>query len=671
MPALTVEQAFQIASAHQSAGRWAAAETLYQQVLAAEPGHAESCYRLGLLALATGRHQAARDWLQKAVAFNPAQAAYHGDLGAVWRCLGSVEEAISCYRRALSIQPGFVDALVNLGEVLIASERIDEAISTYDQVLEIRPGDAEALNNLGNALGKKGRTDEAINCLRKALVLMPDYVEAHYNLGSLLWQTGDVDQAVPLLQQAVTLNPDFGAAWLNLGCVLLRIKRPDEAIASLRRAVALMPRSASAHSNLGAALIDQNALLEGIESCLRATTLDAEHGDAYRNLCAAYLKLDQIEKAISSGRHAARFSPNCADAHWNLSVALLRASQYEEAARACREAIACRADFADPHANLGLILLLLGQYREGWKEHEWRWQSRACATPRRNFPAPPWDGSPAPGRTILVHAEQGFGDTIQFLRYLPLVRAKADAARVIFECPPELARLLAHSRDWNAEIVARRDWEGTGLPAFDRHVPLLSLPWRLGWFEPMGAPSPYLCADEKRRTEWKTKLGAAQGLRVGVVNAGSPVHTNDRNRSLPLEKLAPLFEIAGITFHSLRPLKDHRPAIAESGLIDWSEHLLDFSDTAALIAHLDLVITVDTAVAHLAGALGKPVWILLPFSPDWRWGLESEETPWYPTMRLLRQSMPGDWTSVVVLVGRMLRALVERGVGFRREASIE
>jgi hypothetical protein len=374
----------------------------------------------------------------------------------------------------------------------------------------------------------------------------------------------------------------------------------------------LRPGFAEAHTNLGLALVDQGA----------------------------------IEEAVVCYRRSLEIAPGSAEAHNNLAVAYRRQAELDAAVSAARRALEIRPAYAEAHNNLGIFLLHLGRYEEGWREFEHRLQ---CATSPRHFSKPRGQGERVEGRTLLIHWEQGYGDALQFARYAPLVRERSGAERVILETHPGMARLLAQSSGWNAEIVSNLADDETRLPPFDCQVPLMSLPLALGIFEPLPMTAAYVHADPELRQEWRQRLGDSSRKRVGLVWAGSTEHKGDRLRSIPPEKLRPLTQIQGLEIYSLQigPTAVDTQRLRAAGLIDLTEHIHDFADTAALVAELDLVISVDTAVAHLAGAMGREVWTLLPFPSDWRWGLSSDTTPWYPTMRLFRQPHPGDWDAVV------------------------
>ncbi|HEY1922262.1 MAG TPA: tetratricopeptide repeat-containing glycosyltransferase family protein [Tepidisphaeraceae bacterium] len=482
------------------------------------------------------------------------------------------------------------------------------------------PASAEAQNDLGIALAMKGRLDEAIASFNRAIQLNPGYAPAYNNLANALRGKGQTREAIAILRQAINLNPNFAAAHNNLGIALKDAGQLDDAIASYRRALTIDPNNADALCNLGVALSDQDRLDEAIDAYQRAVELRPGFPEALNNLGTALKDNAQLEKAIAAFDRAIELNPQYAAAHWNRA----------------------------------LTWLLLGDYKRGWPEYEWRKQMPAVRTvSMRKFPQPQWDGGELAGRAIYLYPEQGLGDTLQFIRYAPLVAARG--GRIIVEHPPELARLI---RDMPG-ISEFASFEGP-LPKFDVHASFLSLPLLFSTeIASIPAPVPYLMPGENLVKQWKRKFGPLrQGLRVGLVWAGNPNNPLDRGRSINLREFAPLAEIPGIDFWSIQ-LGDPSRQLAPPGLrlIDWTDELHDFADTAALIANLDLVITVETAVAHLAGAMGKQVWVLLRKVPPWRWLMDREDSPWYPTMQLFRQKTRGDWPSVIRLVTESLRNL--------------
>lgn len=528
---------------------------------------------------------------------------------------GRLAEAEAMYRQILASQPQHADTLHLLGVLAAGSGRSEEGVTLISRAIVLLPGVAVFHSNLAVSLRRLDRMAEAITHFRQALALDPRFADAHMNLGEALFALGELDESIACSQRALALRPDFPEALDNLGNALAEKRRFTEALACHQRAVALAPQLASAHNDLGHSLMENG----------------------------------RPEEAIVSFQRALALQPSLVRAQGNLAVTLAAMGRVDEALALYRQALAAQPDMAEIHWNYALLLLQLGQWEEGWREYEWRWRYAGFPSRRRNFSAPQWDGTPAPGATILIHCEQGIGDAIQFMRYVPFVRERANAARVIVECEASLARLLAQSGGWNAEIVARDGWDGARLPAFDLHLPLLSLSLALKQFAPLAMTSACLRSDPQLRDAWRERLGADR-FRVGLVWAGNSKHKGDRRRSLALDQLDPLLRVPGVEFINLQVGTSEIPA----GVCDFSRHIADFADTAALIAELDLVITVDTAVAHLAGALGAPVWTLLPFVSDWRWGLGRDDTVWYPTMRLFRQRTPGDWREVIERVAAAL-----------------
>lgn len=499
--------------------------------------------------------------------------------------------------------------------------RLQQAEAMYRQVLAKQPGHADVLYLLGILAGQTGRNDEAVELLRRVITLTPGFAEAHFHLGNALSTRGEFGEAVGAYRQALALNPRYPEAWNNLGNALRGKRELEAAVGAFEQAVALRPTYGQAYCNMGPVLQD----------------------------------LGRVEEAIAACRRAVELKPDLMEAHGNLGNALKAQGRWDEADAAFRQAIALNPALPECHFNLAILMLLRGEFAQGWREYEWRSQFKDFPKPARVFTQRQWDGSDLVGRTIMLQTEQGFGDTFQFMRYVPLVAARG--GRVLVACHQEMRQVLE-----GAEGVAGWVGEGEALPAFDVYCPLLSLPLAFGTaLASIPATVPYLRADEGKIAHWGRKLGGDKRcLRVGLVWAGRAAHENDRNRSMSLAALAPLGQVPGVRFYSLQKgeagLEAQRPP---EGLdvVDWTAELEDFSDTAGLIGQLDLVIAVDTAVVHLAGALGKAVWTLLPLVPDWRWMLEREDSPWYPTMRLFRQRASGDWAGVVRRVCEALAGL--------------
>jgi len=522
--------------------------------------------------------------------------------------------------------------------------------------VRLRPSYAEAHNNLGNTLKALGQLPEAAASYREAVRLWPDLAEAHNNLGSVLLELHRPGEAEVSLRQALRLRPDFAAAHHNLGSALLELRRPAEAEASLCQALRLDPHSVQAHNTLAQVLLAQGRQEDLLAALRQTVRLQPDHAAAHHNLGTALKELGRLEEAAASYREVVRLRPDLAEGHNVLGSILFEEGLLEEALAAFRQAIRLEPDHVEAHRNLGITLLLRGDLAEGWPEYEWRWKGKSYSVPAG---APPlWNGSALEGRTILLQTEQGLGDTLQLVRYAPLVKSRG--ATVVLACQRPLIRLLAGAPGIDRLVPS----DQPGVPESDVYAPLLSLPRLLGTtLASIPAGVPYLTPEPERVEHWKRELGPPSGLRVGMAWQGSPGHRKDKERSIPLREFEPLARLEGVQLFSLQKGQGVEQIAEVAGrfaLTDLGSRLVDFVDTAAVLRHLDLVVTCDTAVAHLAGALGVPVWVALPFVPDWRWLLGRDDSPWYPTMRLFRQQTRGDWPGVFQRLAAALRDLPAR-----------
>ena len=693
MPAasLSIQDVFAAALQHHQAGRFSEAEPLYRQILAIDSRHAASLHLLGVAAYQTGRHDLAVEMISRAIGVDAKAPLYHSHLGNALAELGQLDQAIACFRTAIDLRPNYPEACTSLANAYQKRGRLDEAVASYNRVLTLRPNHPETYNSLGIALRELGRLDEAVTCFRKAIDLNPNDPTAHVNLGTALREQARWGDAVACYRQAIELRPDLPEAHSNLGIALQEQGRLDEAINCYRQAIELQPRLPEAHSNLGIALQEQGRLDEAVTAFRQAIDLKPDYPEAQYNLgnalkeqgwldeaVACYgksldLKPDQprahnnmgnalrelgrLDEAIACYGKSLDLKPDQPEAQCNLGTVLEEQRRLGEAVACYRKAIDIRPDLPEAHNNLAIALLAQGDMAGGWDEYEWRWQTPQMLKGRRDFARPQWRGEAAAGRQLLIHAEQGFGDTLQFCRYAPLAAARG--LRVVIEVQPPLARLLRSLPNVDQVIAA-----GEQPPAFDLHCPMLSLPRAMGTtLGTIPGGVPYLRADAAQVASWRTRLAAMprQGPRVGLVWAGDPgIHLPskaavNRRRSIAPDRLAPLFALPGLHFVSLQ--KGGPAAPGHFPLTDLMDEMTDFADTAALLATLDLVISVDTAVAHLAAALGKPVWLLDRFDPCWRWLTGRTDSPWYPSLRIYRQRDPGDWDAVITEVARDLHSL--------------
>jgi tetratricopeptide (TPR) repeat protein len=521
---------------------------------------------------------------------------------------GDLASAGDVCRKILRKQPKNSHVLHFLGILYYQNCDYDAAINALKKSLHINPSDAEAWYNIGRAYEARDQINEAIDSYKSALRIKAYFVDAHINLGNLLQKKGQLDDAIFNYQRAIELDSNHAGAYYNLGVMFQEKSRLGEAISAFQNAIRLNPYHADAYHDLGYVFHMNGQFNEAVGCYHKAIQVNSGMFDAYNNLGRVYQGIGQVNEAISSYRKALDISP----------------------------------EFAEAHCNLAMALLLTGDFEQGWKEYGWRWKLKDHS--RYDLPQPVWDGSDISGKTIFLYAEQGFGDTIQFVRFAPLVAERG--AQVILECQKELKSLIQQLRGVHS-VITRED----PLPEFDVHCPLLSLPLVFNTTpESIPAKIPYVAPNTIMLQEWSDKVKNDNArLKVGIVWSGNPKNKADQFRSIPLESFLQLWKIAG-GYYSLQKGEGSSQVKKLSEmfkLIDYTDEIHDFSDTAALIENLDLVICVDTAVAHLAGALGKPVWTLLPFNPDWRWMLNREDSPWYPTMRLFRQLSPGDWGSVM------------------------
>jgi Flp pilus assembly protein TadD len=486
-----------------------------------------------------------------------------------------------------------------------------------------------------------------VELITQAIALCPQACEYYVNLGTVYDDMGRLEDAIAAYQKAVAVKADYPVALSNLGNTLRRRGRTGEAIAACRRALAIQPNHAQAHNHLGAALT-QSDPDEAVAHLSRAVALQPAFAEAHSNLGAALLQKGMPDEAVAACRRAVSLQPQNPEAHLNLGNAWAATASIDQAALCFRQALALSPTLALAHWSLGVMLLLQGDFQNGWAEYEWRLRVPEFAR-RTPSSKPLWDGADLAGRRIVLAAEQGIGDVIHFIRYLPLVAARG--GKIIVSCPRELHRLLKPMAPVEQWVAPDEPW-----PEHDLQCPLLSLPRLMGTtVATIPAPIPYLHADPALVEQWQARLPKEPRLRVGLAWAGRAAHRNDRNRSIPPALLAPLADVNGLLFCSLQKDSATLPPLPQ--LADWTADLHDFADTAALLENLDLVITADTAVAHLAGALGRKVWVLLPFLPDWRWMLRREDSPWYPTMRLFRQPRPGDWSEPIERIVQALRQL--------------
>ena len=611
-------------------GRLVDAERDYRAALDADPAHTDALHLLGVLRHQQGRHEEAADLVGRAVALRPNDAALQLNLGNALKALGRLEGAIERFRNALTLAPEFPLAHYNLGNAYAQVGRHEDAVGAFERSLRLQPNDASTYNNLGNALHAMGRSEEAIAAFSRALALRPGHAGAHNNLGMALAALGRADDAIAQFRAALATQPNYVAAHFNLANTLDAVGRHREAACAFEAALALEGAFAPALLGLGNALAAQGLHAPAIARFERAVGLDPQ-------LALAWLGLGNAHHALGAD---------------------------EAALRAFDQALRLRPDLASAQLNRARTLLTLGDLARGLPAYESRLTIAATAAgsaPTGAPPAPRWHGEPIGERTLLIEAEQGFGDTLQFLRFVPLARARA--GRVVLTVQRELEPLIAPlASDWRISLAVA----GEARPHADLHCPLLSLPLALGaTLDTLPATHRYLDVPAAYRRRWRGSLGGHAKIKIGLAWSGR-IQARE-NRAMPVGTLAPLFALGGVDWLVLQPNltdedKNTLDTLARTASIHrFDARISDFADTAAIIDRLDAVVSIDTSIAHLAGALGKPLWLMLPFAADWRWFTKTDRSPWYPSARLVRQPSPGQWEPVAEEVANALaRELIGR-----------
>ena len=605
-PMQTMHEILGEAVQHHQSGRLSEAERVYRQIVEIDPAHADALHLLGVLLCQRGLADDAVDYIQRAIAVNNSAAVFQFNLGVAYRALGQTDSAVECFERAVTLHPNAADAHHQLGAIFETRGETTRAVEAFRIAVECQPDNAGFRFRLGSALAAAGQYQEAVDHLQAAIQHRPDDANTHNSLGSVFQKLGRLDDAAAEYETAIRLHPEFGPYHFNLGNVLREQDRLEQAVKSYTEAVRLVPDDAEASVNLGVALKEQGRLDESL-AC------------------------------------------------------------YERLLGHCSEFTAARF-------NRSLVLLQQGNFGLGWDEYEWRWEHGKCP---RQFAQPQWDGSTLTDRSIFIHAEQGVGDEIQFAACLPDVLT--GARQCTLACDSRLVPLFARSFP-SARVVAKPcDAElASAAKTADVQIAIGSLPRFLRRrFEDFPARVGYLHADEQQRALWKSRLDSlGTGLKVGISWRGGKEADVRRKRSVPLTLWSQVLAAPEVRFINLQygSCADELEQARRNMQIEvhhWQDvdPLRNLDDFAAQISALDLVISVDNATVHMAGALGRPVWTMLPFASDWRWMLRREDTPWYPTMRLFRQTRPGDWSHVFQRIANELQHFKDNRSGQFKENS--
>jgi tetratricopeptide (TPR) repeat protein len=631
----------------------AEAENYWRQSIAVKPDFADAYNNLGILLKGLNRLQEAEAMFRSALAISPDQAQAYNNLGAVLYSLKRLHDAEAAYRQAIAVRSDYAEAHYNLGIVLYDDRRLKEAEGAYRQSLAVRPDCAEAHNNLGNVLREFGRLPEAEQAYRQALTVHPQYAEALNNLSSILKIFKRLPEAEVACRLAVTIRPNYTEAHNNLGSVLVALERLPEAEASYRQALAIRPDYAEAHYNLGIVLHKLKRVAEAETAYREALRINPGGVEAHNNLGSVLQVQERWPEAAAAYQQALTLRPDLVEALYNLGNVLKELNRLPEAEAAYRQAIATRADYADAKFALATLLISTGEFEEGWQLYEYRYKKTDFIYHRTQalLPCRRWRGDTLAGKSLLVWQEDGLGDMLQFARYLPLLRARG-VAHITVACLPPLRRLLVAIDGVDAVLDHRGALDRAS--GFDCWTSLLSAPLHLRTSLATIPPVGPLRPAEPVVEHWRSRLATLPvGRRIGLVWKGNPQHHNDANRSLPsLATLAPLWSVPDMQFVSLQKgpgEEEGQSPPAGQPLLHLGSQTTDLLDTAAIIAQLDLVICVDTSVAHLAATVGKPCWVMLPGQGlDWRWMHTRTDSPWYPqTLRLFRRAADESWSSVI------------------------
>jgi len=651
--------AMQQAQARAQAGDLKGAAAICRGVLERAPNDVYALFMLGTIESEFKHYDEAAKLLGKAAKSNPNVPEVLCSLGNVFLELKRYREAIEVLSKAIGLQPQNQHALLYRGLAFAESGESERALKDFDRILTLDPRSEFALHNRANVLIKLDRHDEALANIELLLRLVPNHVPGIVNLMTVLTHGKKYEQALRVVDRALSIEPNNPELWNSRGQLLHHLKRHDEALTNFARAVQLKPDSAEFQLSLGNLHLDRQRFDAALQCYDRAIALNTKFAEAHLSSANVWMERQELARAVECCEKALAIRPDYAPAMLLRANIFLHLGRRDPAFKSFDAAIAAAPDYHDAYYHRGSARLLTGQFQAGWRDFEHRWKVADCGFDRPILEAAEWQGEPLKGKSLVVYSEQGLGDTIQFARFLPDIARTG--AKVTFLCHPNLIRLFQ---------VFAGEMELTGLVEADRRFDfqcaLMSLPLRLGiGLEDIPRGGSYLVPENDLVAAWQTRIGET-GFKVGLCWQGNPEGTIDKGRSILLEKYLPLASVPGVRLISLQ--KDHGleqlsrlpPAMNIETLHAFDGGKDSFIDTAAIMQNLDLVITSDTAIPHLAGALNRPAWVALKHIPDWRWMIERDDSPWYKSLRLFRQPVPGDWDTVFRSMAEDLRRLVGR-----------
>ena len=629
--------------AHQN-NLWDEAIASYQKTLLLEPQHFKAHLLLSLISIQIRQFLVALQWSQKALFIEPTSGEAHFHHGLAQHGLGHLPEAIAQYEWSICFNPEQAEAYSNRAIALAALHEWSAVLLAYQRAIYLQPDRAELYCNRGVGFKALNQMDAALKDYEQAICFKPDFTEAYSNRGVVLTEQEEYSRAVESFDQAILLNPLLAETHSNRSMPLRSMDKLNQALASCERALSLSGQNTQAYLNRGATLEALKRSEEAIESYNMAIALHPQYFEAYSNRGASLRSLELFSKALENHDFSIHINSHYHEAYFNKANALIDSHRLEIGFTYFDKAIELKPYYPVAYWNKSLALLLAAQYQEGWRLYEWRWKRDPLIKNTREFSQPLWLGEEnLQGKTLLIHCEQGFGDTLQFSRFVP--RLLTLAKHVIFELPAPLLELL-QSLPGTIEFIPH----GQTLPAFDYHCPLMSLPLALSvLIDDLEPTQTYLSPPKEKINLWHERVKSHQKPLIGLAWRGNPEHLNDAKRSLALRDIIDKLP-SHVTWISLQAfINDEEKKILQNQdkLLHFEDSFESFSSTAALCMNLSAVVSVDTSIAHLAGALGLPLSLLLPFNPDWRWLLNRSDSPWYKTARLYRQPAPGQWAPAI------------------------
>ncbi|RMF58273.1 MAG: tetratricopeptide repeat protein [Calditrichaeota bacterium] len=637
-------------------GNYQQAGVVCEKILNIQPQHIDTLHLLGLVHFQEKRFDKSLHFFFQALNVDDKNAGVYLSLGNALNAIGKVEDAIQCFTVAIKLNPRLVEAHVNLATLFSEKNQIDQAISCLQTALRINPQLFHAHYYLGNCYLKLGKAEQALNHYVHAMQVNPRISDPqfYFQMGNACRKVKKFQEAAEAYQKAIKLHPNFSEAYNNLGSTLRSLGKLEEGVRCYLKALEIAPNDAQYHFNLANAYKEDKKNEQAFYHYHQAVRLNPNFYQAYYNLGKAYADELQLEKGLKYYLKAATINPKMIAA-WNNAGYLYQAlGKIDKAMECFNKALEIEPNHVEVRWNRSILNLMKGNYREAWDDYELRWQ-RGTMVPR-NFPQPVWDGSVIKDQTLFIYAEQGIGDTIQFVRFIPYVKERV--GKVILECLPALKPLLKQLKDVDQVIAL-----GDPIPEFDQQIAIMSLARVMKTtVETIPQNVPYLFPDSGVQEKFQEMVPLPEDkLKIGFVWKGNPKFPSNHLRSCKPENFLTLLELEDVYLYSLQKgeaEKEFEGKFPSDRVFNLSPHLADFRDTAAAISLLDMVITVDTSVAHLAGAMGKPLWLLLAFAADWRWMLNREDNPWYPTARLFRQPVHQDWESVFKRVKKELKKVI-------------